>query len=438
MSFLDIINQEQKRLEASNNNDNDKVKYPQSKHKRLFFDKDNRDLYMQVLPAGDLVNHFASQFRKIFLTAKSSTGKDVKSNFVLDPQLNEGSLLERKIQEWASRGMIPSGFGGQQSPKTLHLVNVVRVVVVNGQWVQERDEQGNLVVRLFEMPHSAYTTFISKLGNKLLNPNNLDLSFIDPNHAHPVQITKPRKGEMSYAVEVYSSILLPPLGQGWENQLENLAEHVVPTERLENGQKWVQAFIDMKEGRKPNSGGQAQAENVTPPVNNPYAQTQQAPYGGQQAPQQPNPYAQQTQQPNPYAQTQQAPYGGQQPPSQPSQQQQQQYSGGPFNSYNTDQQAPQQQYQAPQPNTGGYDALPEEMSVPNQQMPPQGVTPPQQSVPQPQAQMPTQQQTPPPVTQQQYQAPPAPQPTQNANSLNANGLMDIDAMLENELGNGSI
>jgi hypothetical protein len=426
MSFADIINQEQKKLETQGGN-NEKVKYPETKHKRLFFQKNERELLIQVLPSADLYSAFAIPARKIFLSAKSSQGKDINSNFTLDADQNPGSVLEQKITEWQDRGMIPNGFGGQQSPKRVYNVNVVRVIQYNGQWVQERDEQGNLAVRVFEMPQSAYSNLIRKLQDPLYNVSGTELSFMDPNKPAPIKVSKPAKGQMEYPVEVYTSVALPPLGQGWENQLENLEEQTVPTERLENGMQWVQAFIDMKEGRKPQrqdggNGGAPQDQGGSP------FQQPQA-----------NPYAQQPQQPqaNPYGQMPQAP---QQPQANPYQQPQAPQQPAQPNPYANIQQpqAPQQPVQ-PSPAHGlQEDPLPESFGVDNalNNLPP--AQPQQPAQPQMPQVPPTQ--SVPNVPQQQPQSPVQPQapqegPAHNV-SLNGNGLQDIDAMLEQELNGG--
>lgn len=289
MSFADIIRQEQERLERQNN-DNDKVVYPTTKHDRLYFSGNTREVFVQVLPAPDLVSAFAVPIRRIFLQAKSSQGKDINANFILDPDFNPGSLLDNKIKEWADKGMIPNRFGGQQTPRRFYLLNVVQVVNQNGQYIQERDQEGNLVVRVLELPQSGYQNLIRKLADPLYNTSGSELSFMDINKPSLVKITKPAQGQMEYAVEVYTNITLPPLGHGWENQLENLNALATPTERLENGDKWVQAFVDMKEGRKPNQNNNEGTKNQNPTQNvsqhNPYAsvaQTQSNPMPNQQS-----------------------------------------------------------------------------------------------------------------------------------------------------------
>lgn len=423
MSFADIINQEQKKLEEQQGG-NDKVEYPKTKHKRLFFGKDQRELYIQVLPAADLVSSFAVPVRKIFLQAKSSQGKNINSNFTLDPDFNNGSLLENKINEWAEMQIIPNGFGGQSSPRRYYLVNVVQVYNQNGQFVQERDQEGNLVVRVFEMPQSGYSNLIRKLADPMLNPSGSELSFMDINNPAPIKISRPAKGQMEYPVEVYTAVKMPPLGQGWETQLEDLNAQAVPTERLVNGDKWVQAFIDMKEGRKPNqnNGGQGQAPQAPQqPQTNPYANQQPAMGQGFQQnpsttfpPQAPG-QAQgtmvgQAQEP----QIPQMPQGGQgyvepQTYQQPQMTQQTAPAQEPVDPNNfPGMTAPDQgQAQAPQqPNIPAAPQAPQQPQVPQQ--------PEQQAVPQ--------------QGQVQEQG-----PTHNVD-LNSNGLGDIDAMLEKELG----
>jgi len=294
MSFADIINQAQKQLDQGG--DNPKVEYPKAKNKKLFFSKDTPKLLLQILPAADLVSAFFVPIRTVYLSTITGNGKQFGSSFTLDAEHNPGSLLEQKVTEWAGLGMIPNGFGGQQSPTSRYLVNAV-LVIQNPhnpqQWVQERDAKGELVVRVLELPQSALSNLFDKLKNQMLNRTGTELSFMDINSPRPIEITKPPKGKKEYTVELYNDIVLPPLGQGWEMQLEDLNAHAVPTERLVNGMQWVQAFVDMKEGRKPNQGGAA-APTPGAPAANPYAAQPGVQPGA------PNPYAN-VPAPNPYA-----------------------------------------------------------------------------------------------------------------------------------------
>lgn len=312
MSFADILNQAQKEVESRSGGGDDapKTEYPKSKHDKLFFGKDNKEFYLQILPAADLVSSFAEPVRKIFLSVTTSKGKQLNQNFTLDPDFNPGSLLDNKIEEWAEKQMIPSTFGGQQKPRRVYLLNVIRAVQQGNSFVQERDAQGNIVVRVLELPQSGFGELIRKLQDPMVNPFGTGgdpLSFLHPQNPLLVRIQKPAKGQMTYPVDVFKDYKLPALQPGWENQLEDLKAHAVPTERLVNGLQWVQAFVDMKEGRNPNERKKAEAEQgqgqalgalpQQPPVQaNPYAQQQQQQaYTAPQQPAQPNPY--QTQQP---------------------------------------------------------------------------------------------------------------------------------------------
>lgn len=292
MSFLDIVNSELKKAESNSNFEG--VKYPQTKHKKLFYENGAKDVFIQILPsAAREAAPFSVQSRKIFLQTKSSQGKDVKSNFTLHPEVNQYGVLEQKVTEWQSRQMIPNGFGGQQTAKTIFLLNVIKIVPNPqnpSEWVQERDEHGQLVVRVFEMPQSAYSGLLTKLKDPMMNTSGTPLSFMAPERAAIIKISKPIPGSFQYGVDVYANMPLPPLDQGWENLLEPLEPHAVATEELENGLDWINAFIDMMEGRKP-SGGNSQQAPAAPPMGNPYADAAQGNPYGQPAPAAPNAYA---------------------------------------------------------------------------------------------------------------------------------------------------
>lgn len=436
MSFLELIQNEKDKAEQQDGNQ--RVEMPQTKHQKLFFGKNDKEKIVQILPSASLVDAFSKPIRTIFLEAKTSTGKEIRFNFTLDAQPNEGSLLENKIEEWAEKEMITNYYGNQQRPGVLYLVNAVNIVEdANGNLTQERDDKGNLVVRVFEMKFTAYKELLKKLTDKMLNVSGTDLSFMDVNKPSPVKVTKPNKGETTYSVDVYNNIILPPLGEGWENQLEDLEIQGTPTERLENGQNWVEVFVNLKEGKNPNTGqGQAQGgqqQTQQQQQTNPYAQGQQgqdnnqgsaqsqgSPMGmpqGQQGVQQP-----QTFDPNNVQQQQEPQQTQQAPQQQPNSGQQQQSQQAP-------QQQQQQQQQEPQQSQGNFEGVSEQQLNLGQA---QGQGQPQtqqQQAPQPQAQPQQTQQAP---QQNQQQAQP-----DTSQSQNQNGLSDINAMLEKELNGGN-
>ncbi|ASR79803.1 hypothetical protein JANET_185 [Bacillus phage Janet] len=426
MNFAEIIEQQRKELESQGGSDNPRVVYPASKHKRLFFNKDVKEVFVQILPSADLVSGFAVHNRKIFLSATTSKGKKINSNFTLDGHPNEGSLLENKISEWSEKGMIPTGFGGQQKPKQYYTANVVQVFEdQQGNFFHERDQQGNLIVRLFDIPHSAYKTIINAFGDKRL-ARQRELSFIDPNQGSPVLIKKPAKGQMEYPVTIYQDFL-PPLGQGWETQLEDLHAHCVPTERLENGYLWVETFVNILEGKTSN-GNAAPAAPQTQVAGNPYAA---------QVPNQGNPYTQ------PHSTVAQTQYQQQPQFQQPQYQQQQPVINMPtgMTQQQPQYQQPVNQQQVAPLTTGAYVAPMTTGQVPAQ--------PTYQAPQQPVNQVPAQQSVP---VNQTPQFEPDPLDFNIENNLevnggvnttepdltslptNSNGLADINSLIDQELG----
>ncbi|AGB62739.1 hypothetical protein [Bacillus phage phiAGATE] len=412
MNFQDILKNEIKKAEQSGGSNFEGVKYPQTKHKKLFHEKNNPDVYVQVLPSAALAGaDYAIPSRKIFLSAVSSQGKEIKSNFVLHPEPNPYGILEQKVTDWQARQMIPSGYGGQQKVKQVFLANVIKIVAVQGQdgqqhWVQERDENGQLVIRVMELPKSAREDLNKQLVDPMLNTSGTNLSFIDPNRAAVLKISKPPQGSYNYSVTVYTNLVLPPLDQGWEGMLEPLEPHAVATEELPNGKDWVNAFIDMKEGRKPNGGNEQQAP-AAPPAGNPYGQ-QMPP-----APPQGNPYGQQMPA-QPYAP---------QAPQAPAQ-------GNPY-------EQPASTYVPPAPTPPVAPAAPAQPDAPvgnpyEQQQPAAAPSAPPQAPPAQPAVAPAQP-APPAQPAQPQQTPPSQPDLTNQSVMNGNDLPDMDKLLEEEL-----
>jgi hypothetical protein len=264
MGFKDLIEQEKKALKESQGGDLN-VKFPETKHDRIFMGKDVERVIVQVLPSADLYSRFAEPVREIFLSATKKDGSLWKTNFKLPMQPEEGHILETKIQEWAAKNMIPSGFGGQQKPSVIYMVNVVKVVKnASGELVQETDENGQLKVRVMPMKGSAYAKIMDLLGDEMSNPSGHELSFMNPDAPCPVAIEKPEKNakDKSYKVTVYPHKQLPALPAGWENQLEDLKAQATPTDELEGGEDLLNIFIAMKEGKPiPRKGENSGAAN---------------------------------------------------------------------------------------------------------------------------------------------------------------------------------
>jgi len=300
MSFADLIKQAQEEVaqHAGGNNDNPKTVYPKTKHKGIYLNNTTTpEVFFQLLPGKNVdTDPFAVKFRSIFLEARTSKGKELKQNFILDADTNPGSILEQAIAEWTDKLMLPSKYG-QVKPRILFKVNVIKVSTqqvmnpqtnqMETQYVQERDQEGNYVVRTLDLTVSAYNGIIEKLRNPMLNPqgpNGPTMSFMDVNKPAMVHVAKPLPNTKTYRVEVYPLATLPPLAPGWENQLEDLHAQVVPTERLENGLDWVKAFIDIKNGVNPNANNQQASTNAVADQAIPAAPVAPNPYAQQAAP----------------------------------------------------------------------------------------------------------------------------------------------------------
>ncbi len=197
MSFADLIKQAKAEVEqhTGGNNDNPKTVYPKTKHKGLYFNSTTTpEVFFQLLPARNMdTEPFAVKFRTIFLEAKTSKGKELRQSFTLSADADPGSILEQAIAEWTDKLMLPSKYG-QVKPRIFFKVNVIKVVTqqvqnpqtgqTETQYLQERDQEGNYVVRTLDLPVSAYNGMIEKLGNPMLNPqgpNGSPMSFMDGN-----------------------------------------------------------------------------------------------------------------------------------------------------------------------------------------------------------------------------------------------------------------
>ncbi|AII27283.1 single-stranded DNA-binding protein [Listeria phage LMTA-34] len=420
VNFKEFLKQENQENESNNN---EEVAFPKGKHQRLFLSKKSNTVVVRILPPANLTDNYAQKYRKIMLNnVMTDTGKALNPSFTLPWEPNEDSPLEQALADWYNRGVVPNYYGGKSRPSKATVVNAVALVTdANGNWVHEVDEYGQLVVRVLDLPYSAYTGINRKLADPMLNTTGSDYSFISDVGANPIRITKPTSNtEKAYQVEVYTGITLPPLPENWRDQLEDLAYQVSPSEDYNS--KFVNFVIERVNAVT--SGG---------------AQQQQAnPYGGQQAPQQQGGYQQQVpQQQGGYQQQVPQQQAYQQPAQQtqaqtyqqPVQQQQQaQTYQQPTQAYQAPtQQVPQQQaYQAPaQPTQAQTYQQPvqQQQQAQTYQQPTQAYQAPTQQVPQQQAyqapvqqpiqQAPVAQPQQAPVQQQQtYQAPVQPQAQQ--------------------------
>lgn len=375
MSFMDDLQKEMDRVNQDNGNNEDvDSPYKHLKHDSLYFDKNNRNFIVRILPP---VNggFFAKEFKELFLKATNKNGKELKSMVTIASEATpDNNELMRDLLTWQQQGLVPDNYGNQAKPTKRYYVNAVKVLADGqGNIFMETDQQGNLVVRLMKLPTSAYQQILSKLADPMLQPNGeTEYGFIGINNAFPINITKPAPGSMQYGVDVYSNKELGALPQGWEQNVEDLNYQATPTEEYDHTYlPMIRDILNGNEGASSNQGGNSGGQ--TQP-------TQQS-QGNTQAPtQNQNQFQNATTQQNQFQNTQQ-----QQAPQQnfnQAPQQNQQQNQAPQQNFN---QAPQQtQQQTPPPQQTQQQAPPVQG---NNDWSPQASQQQQQS----------QQQTPPPV-----------------------------------------
>ena len=283
---------------AQHNNNNTEVDYPSNhlKHKELRFEKDQNQLMIRILPPANDEDFFTVMARELWMNTKNRSGKDLNLNAVFSDTMNpdESNLVANLIQ-WQAREMVPNNFNKKAYPSRKSYVNAVQIFIdpQTNQFVHEVDQNGQLVVRLFKLPFSAYTAILGKLSDPMMKPQGSDdYGIISALDAFPIKLTKPQKGAatMSYTVDVYQRSLgaLPP---NWKDYLENLRYQATPTEQY--NADYVQYFIDVVNGVEPVRGGGNGATTGNTGGGNQFQQ----PVVPQQQPQQQfNQFAQQQQQ----------------------------------------------------------------------------------------------------------------------------------------------
>lgn len=291
---------------AQHNNNNTEVDYPSNhlKHKELRFEKDQNQLMIRILPPANDEDFFTVMARELWMNTKNRSGKDLNLNAVFSDTMNpdESNLVANLIQ-WQAREMVPNNFNKKAYPSRKAYINAVQIFIdpQTNQFVHEVDQNGQLVVRLFKLPFSAYTAILGKLSDPMMKPQGSDdYGIISALDAYPIKLTKPVKGAatMSYTVDVYQRSLsaLPP---NWRDYLEDLKYQATPTE--EYNSEYVQYFIDVVNGVEPVRGGGNGATANTGGGN----QFQQPVVPQQQPQQQFNQFAQQQQQQQPIVAPQQ-------------------------------------------------------------------------------------------------------------------------------------
>lgn len=273
MGFLDAIEKEFEKENKSKggNFERKEIDFPKAKHNQIFLSKKKEpEVLVQILPDAEKQGNFFQPLREIGINYIKRDGTEKFMNFTLDGKYNPDSFLDPKIKELQDKELLTNKmFGGQQQARKGYQINVVRVSREGNSFVQEKDQNGDIVVRSMRLRHSAFEKLKEQLKDPMQNVNGSDLSFMNPDSASPVRISMPPEGAKEYGVTPYTQFKLPPLPQGWESQLEDLQELAKPTEQI--SLDLVKAITDMIEGKDPTPSGQSSQEPEKVEAN-PYAE----------------------------------------------------------------------------------------------------------------------------------------------------------------------
>ena len=226
------------------NNFDDEETRPEStlRHPKLKFDANLSSVMVRILPPATPDASFAEGFRSIFLNATTDKGKAISAPFTLGLAPDVNSPLEHALGVWKQEKRVPNRFSNTQSPSVKFIVNAVQVSIdpATGRFTYELDSQGQLMVRVLELPQSAYTAIATKLQDvsfgipqpQTATPEQAQYGFISETNAYALRITKPEKNSSTrtYQVDVMQSVQLQALPQGWQNLAEDLRYQAQPSE----------------------------------------------------------------------------------------------------------------------------------------------------------------------------------------------------------------
>lgn len=404
--FQDFLAKEKQQVATSGFNNNNENQYKPTNPIIRLNNKDKPEILVRILPGtGERPELFSAGFRAIGVNYNKKDGSQAFTSLMM-PKEAGTSVLDPIIQRWLANKVQFSRFPG--NPSNRFFINVLEYVrnPQTQQIVPAMDDNGNPKISPMELPQTAYASLLNNLADVLYAPAGSEYSFIDPNHAFLVRITKAQKGEMSWGVNVYANNDLGALPPNWKEFASDLEKLTTPTE--ETNPSFVNLVVNRVEGKdlntnnfafdretntlggefKPYEGGSQGGTEVPNSNANPYAsnpvdvgdmlppnmggntvqQQQQSnnPWGGVQESNIPDssiPFdgaytantPQQQTSINPWAgaseaitpQQQQQPYAPQQQQQQQSYTQPQQQQA-PYAPQQQQQQAPQQQQQAPQ------------------------------------------------------------------------------------------
>lgn len=282
MSFKDQLKAELQQLESANSDfDNVKSPYSKLKHEVVRLSKDEPSKLVRILPPTSPDGSFAVGHREMFIDVTNAKGKQIRSGVIMPlHQDADNYLLDRKVPEWVATKTMPNTYGSK--PSVRYFLNVIQLQDQgNGQYLHELDQQGNPIIRMMQLPYTAYQAVVeSMVDEHTVDPEGATDGFgaISAKNAYPFSIY--RKGEQTdtkYYARLYERDL-GPLPEGWENFAEDLNYQATPVEDYDK--EFVEYMVAVHEGqeeafnnrRRGDSGqGQGQAQTQA------QAPTQQAP-----------------------------------------------------------------------------------------------------------------------------------------------------------------
>lgn len=301
MSFQDLLNKEMQQADKGNNGGNTQ----NTEFLQLGKGKpDGYKVLVRVLPTVQPDGHFGKLYRKAIINYFGlKPNEDAPGNHYKDiiAPIDDTNYAEQKVLQWIGEGKSLSRYP-LKGLKTSFMMNVVKVIEnPDGSLSYNTDQQGNLVIQPFEVTYTAYQSLMKAINEPRNKPQgcNSEYSFVSAECGAPIEFEKPQQGSgvMQWTVTPFIQLSqsLPPLPQGWENQLADLDRFTQPTD-----DEFVKTYLEPAFEESANSNMQ-DIGNQLP--SNMGGQQQQAPQqqGGQfhmnqpQQPQQPQQQYQQQQ-----------------------------------------------------------------------------------------------------------------------------------------------
>lgn len=249
--FQDFLAKEKQQVATSGFNNNNENQYKPTNPIIRLNNKDKPEILVRILPGtGERPELFSAGFRAIGVNYNKKDGSQAFTSLMM-PKEAGTSVLDPIIQRWLANKVQFSRFPG--NPSNRFFINVLEYVrnPQTQQIVPAMDDNGNPKISPMELPQTAYASLLNNLADVLYAPAGSEYSFIDPNHAFLVRITKAQKGEMSWGVNVYANNDLGALPPNWKEFASDLEKLTTPTE--ETNPSFVNLVVNRVEGKDLNT-----------------------------------------------------------------------------------------------------------------------------------------------------------------------------------------